>query len=676
MSLNYQKMIEQLSAPKAEFEKLYRDMLGTEIPAETHYFEFYRQYKNAIVKAYDYVQKVDKAEIDKLTLDELKSLNTALYSVFEPEMGYDSCLGNPDYSEKLYGKSFGPLLSAFYTFAAGSTQLFLMQNYLSLKGLLDIFFELFALRDSADYEAWLKVMKNKSEENLGLKIEAELTLRLSPQFDYYRDIILNADLSNYRYLYRYGAYISPYDLAMAEFMNSYPKDELQDLATFFVQCWIDGFERGQKDYRKKKYANLLLPAGMEALGRLIILELREKGIEPLVPRPMTNGINRQFGYDHRYDSALTLDREFMEKTMEIYQKSYENLKGILAQQAGPLYIELFGEQPFTPISKSSTLKLSEEQQALLRERSARLGELHNRYYRRDEASFSIISFPSPEIGENFADIFADTLKINLLDSLHYASIQQKIIDVLDTAEFVQVKGKEGNETDLMVRMHELINPEKETLFENCVADVNIPVGEVFTSPMLEGTNGVLHVEDIYLEGLRYYNLKIVFEDGWVKDYSCTNYEDEEENKKYIHENLLLPHESLPIGEFAIGTNTTAYQIAKKYDIMHLLPILITEKMGPHFAIGDTCYSHEEDAPHPSFLNGKEMIAVENEKSRTRKEDPINAYLMKHTDITLPYEMLGAITAIDKDGNRQDIIRDSRFVVPGTEELNIPLMGLD
>ena len=44
-------------------------------------------------------------------------------------------------------------------------------------------------------------------------------------------------------------------------------------------------------------------------------------------------------------------------------------------------------------------------------------------------------------------------------------------------EFVHVKGKGTNKTDIMVKMHELKNPEKETNFENCVADVNIPVGE-------------------------------------------------------------------------------------------------------------------------------------------------------------------------------------------------------
>ena len=49
-----------------------------------------------------------------------------------------------------------------------------------------------------------------------------------------------------------------------------------------------------------------------------------------------------------------------------------------------------------------------------------------------------------------------------------------------------IKGRGKNKTDLKICLQELSNPEKETLFENCVADVNIPVGEVFTSPKLAG----------------------------------------------------------------------------------------------------------------------------------------------------------------------------------------------
>ena len=51
------------------------------------------------------------------------------------------------------------------------------------------------------------------------------------------------------------------------------------------------------------------------------------------------------------------------------------------------------------------------------------------------------------------------------------------------------------------------------VLENCVADVNIPVGEVFTSPVLSGTDGLLHVSQVYLEGLQFRDLKLEFKDG-------------------------------------------------------------------------------------------------------------------------------------------------------------------
>jgi len=64
-----------------------------------------------------------------------------------------------------------------------------------------------------------------------------------------------------------------------------------------------------------------------------------------------------------------------------------------------------------------------------------------------------------------------------------------------------------------------------------------------------------------------------------------------------------------------------------------------------------------------------MVATENEFSAKRKTNPLVAYTYKHTDITLPYDMLAEITAVKADGTKLPIIKNRRFVVPGTEELN-------
>ena len=305
------------------------------------------------------------------------------------------------------------------------------------------------------------------------------------------------------------------------------------------------------------------------------------------------------------------------------------------------------------------------------DQQSRFSQLLNQYIHGEERSFTIIAYPVPEIGGQYEDIFAETVRINTLDYVLYRDMQQKIIDVLDTAERVHITGANGNKTDLYVQIHKLANPDKETAFENCVADVNIPVGEVFTSPVLAGTNGKLFVSQVYLNGLNYENLEIDFADGMIQNYTCTNFENEEENRAYIADNVLMHHATLPMGEFAIGTNTTAYRMARTYDIADKLPILIAEKTGPHFAVGDTCYTYDEDnmTYNP---DGKAIVARDNERSILRKEDISKAYFNCHTDITIPYDELGAITVLRADGTKEDIIRDGRFVVPGTELLNQPL----
>ena len=334
-------------------------------------------------------------------------------------------------------------------------------------------------------------------------------------------------------------------------------------------------------------------------------------------------------------------------------------------------IETFGEDGFEPVNKPEAFSLSEKQEKLAIEYANDSMQIVNEFVPGDETSFTIIAFPLPAIGPDFEEIFKETIRINTLDYERYKQIQQVLIDALDRAKAVRIKGRGNNETELTVSLHRLERPEKQTNFENCVADVNIPLGEVFTSPVLADTDGLLHVKSVYLGDIQFKNLKLYFKDGMVTDYSCGNFEDREEGRRLVKQVILKNHESVPMGEFAIGTNTTAYAMARKYGIVNKLPILIVEKMGPHFAVGDTCYSWSEDSAvyNP---DGKEIIARDNEVSILRKEDVSKAYFGCHTDITIPYDELESIEAVESDGSRIRIIGDGRFVLPGVEELNRPL----
>ena len=70
-------------------------------------------------------------------------------------------------------------------------------------------------------------------------------------------------------------------------------------------------------------------------------------------------------------------------------------------------------------------------------------------------------------------------------------------------------------------------------------------------------------------------------------------------------------------------------------------------------------------------NGKEIISRDNEVSLLRKTQPEKAYFNCHTDITIPYDEIGSISAIHSDGKEIKIIENGRFVLEGCEELNKP-----
>ena len=71
-------------------------------------------------------------------------------------------------------------------------------------------------------------------------------------------------------------------------------------------------------------------------------------------------------------------------------------------------------------------------------------------------------------------------------------------------------------------------------------------------------------------------------------------------------------------------------------------------------------------------DGKEVIARDNECSIRRREDLSKAYFNCHTDITIPYDELGAVSVVTRDGEVIPVIEKGRFVLPGCEELNLPL----
>ena len=585
---------------------------------------------------------------------------------------YATSYANPTYAVEQFGREAGQILTALCARVRGCRLSVFEGNLQNVCIISELFVELYSYFCEEEVELALvkDALYSFMHDYTEVFNEDAIARLVNPDYDYYMDIVMDSDLSNTDYLYNYGLYVGENETGIAKFLNTFSDEEMQAMADTYTEGYRMGFVATQKDLSKKTTAEVRYPIGFERMVRVAVKNFEKLNLR-CVLRPFSTSANKQYDYDHRENQALWMDKAYVERSLEVYRTVFEKYKDICPGYAGPAVIEVFGEVPFSPASKEANIRLDEKQQQLSIYERSQFGQMLNKAIHGEERSFTIIAYPIPEIGEQFEEIFAETVKLNTLDYVLYRDMQQKMIDVLDQAEKVHILGANGNKTDLYVSIYPLQNPEKETAFENCVADVNIPVGEVFTSPVLKGTTGKLHVSQVYLGNYNYLNLEIDFVDGMITNYTCTNFENEEENKKYIQDNILHHHETLALGEFAIGTNTTAYKMAREYDIAAKLPILIAEKTGPHFAVGDTCFTYDEDniTYNP---DGKAIVARDNEVSIQRKTDMSKAYFNCHTDITIPYDELGHIKVIRKDGSTEDIIVGGRFVVPGTEELNKPL----
>lgn len=630
-----------------------------------------------------------REELEDLSLEEQKALNRTLYADVLPEQ-YEESYANPTYAAKLLGEDYGPLLSAFYAQLRGMIVFAYECRLTDITILCETLIEIYNMFEDGvppvkslkDVFYWFH--SDYTDVTLAYRIREQL----DPALSFAKDIIMESNLDDLRYLYRFGEYITDAELAVAGFLNALPEETVEQMASAYTEGYRKGFEVMGRDLSKKRTVAIRYELGFERMVKAAIVQFEAMGLEVILYRAAVWSVtqnagrkigyhgaspNRQYEYDHRYDNAIYLDKAFKDRKLAVLRTAYETYKTLAAEFAGPAVIETFGEDGFDPVNKPEAYTLSKKQEEISIAYANESMPVVNQYIPGDETSFTIIAFPVPAVGADFADIFAETIRINTLDYEKYKEIQQHIIDVLDGAEYVTVTGRGKNETDIRVFLHHLDQPKEQTNFENCVADVNIPLGEVFTSPILAGTEGLLHVSNVYIGDFQFKNFRMWFQDGMITDYSCENFDNPEEGKKLIRQQILKNHDSLPLGEFAIGTNTAAYAMAEKFGIVDKLPILIVEKMGPHFAVGDTCYSWSEDSPvyNP---DGKEIIARDNEVSLLRKEDVSKAYFGCHTDITIPYSELGDIVAVAADGGKTPVIRNGRFAVAGTEALNAELDG--
>ena len=469
------------------------DFQGAELQPWKEYFTTVAKFLLLIEDTRQFLEQGKQATA---TLEELQQRNRALYEDILPE-NYENSFANPAYAVKMLGEEFGVLVSFLYTEMRSLIGFTYEGRLDELVIRMELFSEVYAAfvyeqqenHKLPTYAAIREILYWFVSDYADVAAEERVREMVCPENNFAAAILRTADFTDLRYLYAYGEYVGENELKMAEFMNSLPEETIHTMADTYTEGYRIGFEVTGKDLSKKAVVDVRYQLGFERMMRRALENFEKMGLQPVIYRAASsilynpsiykNGFysvspNRQYEFDHKDDKALFLDKMYCSRKLEVMHTAFEKYKKEARGYAGPAVVETFGEKEFEPVNKPESLKMTDEQSALLVENRTQMGQLQRQYIIEEERSFTIIAFPIPEVGDCFEELFRETIQINTLDYKKYQRIQQTIIDALDQADHCEIKGCNGNHTDLKVNLWKLKNPAKETIFENCVADVNIP----------------------------------------------------------------------------------------------------------------------------------------------------------------------------------------------------------
>lgn len=641
-------------------------------------WEIENKFLNIEIK--NYLLKLHETLLDRLKL--LDEINEAYFSnsftilmednhklYEELQIDYEKSYANPSYTSQKLSKDIAPICSWLYYEVLMMTPAIFQKDFHKIHRIKQYFLTISVLIQKSNIEIQEliqlqnemlpEIMKEQIKQNYG-------------EDGFYTKLHEHQDFSDIRYLFRYGVYVSENEVAAAKIMQEMSPTKIWQLAKQMVDGYMSGFISRNKTITSRSHSRIVQIMGLEKIAHQIKLILKEQNQVGMISELVYKGCNPQAVYDHRQDEALFIDEAYMKLKESLYKQSLEAYKEDLSAYLGNIIMVSFGQHKLDTKNNQDGFTYSDKQNEMIKtfELSSKI-EFENNVPKK-EISFTGMAFPLKEIHEDYEKVFNHIMDINLMDSKHHEEIQELLIQQLDQGEYVKIIGYRGNETNIQVYLQKMENPDQQTNFVNCGADINNPVGEVYTSPELLKTHGLLHIKQARISKIAFHNIRITFEDGFTKDYSCTNFDDEQASHDLMDEVIFHHRSSLPMGEFALGTNTYAYALAKNDDILYKLHTLIFEKLGPHIAIGDTCFAWSEDNKLTSLYSGKEMIAKDNCVSLKRHENIKKAYMGVHYDLTIPYDEIYSLSVHKYDGSEIELVHEGRFVLAGCEYLNEPL----
>ncbi|MCF0127873.1 MAG: leucyl aminopeptidase, partial [Pseudobutyrivibrio sp.] len=293
-----------------------------EIPSESELPEKLQAYFNSVaVFTQDVRIVLEKAIAEALmdrSLAECEADAKRIFDRFQPS-NYEKSFLNPAFAVAQLGKELGGLLSTLYyqmVEIIGDSFAGRLDSYTAWCELFVQVYGICCMEDEDKYraESVQEAIYSFRFDNASADCYESISAMILPEIDTYTSIIMNSDLMDDRYMYATGLYVGENELKMAAHLRSLPEENIEAMASTFVEGYIKGFETTGKDISIKDTVQLHVPLGFDLITRAAIKQFNEAGLSCTLRFGksgrdyFSTPVNKQMDYDHKEDKAFFFDK--------------------------------------------------------------------------------------------------------------------------------------------------------------------------------------------------------------------------------------------------------------------------------------------------------------------------------------------------------------------------------
>lgn len=320
--------------------------------------DFFRETAEFILDINEVKRKRTGKPIENFSLEELARENQRFYQDITGE-NYQTSYADPAYAVSVFGEEIGKLLCMLYNEIRGEI-IYVSQNkllYLTICNELFIeVYNCFEETQAPAYKQIRSILYWYFSDYSDVFVADRISEKLNTKNEGVKEIVMNSDLTDLRYLYKYGEVISKQEWKMVNHLNSLSEKTIEKMAEYFVEESQMVLKDADEGLTQKKIINIRYALGTEKILKKAIEIFEKQGLRVTLVRDGVSVLTKE---DQGAALSFIWDKKLMERKLDVMKNSFEYWKESMEDYAGTIVLATVHAQ------NEPVIVLTEKQEKLL-----------------------------------------------------------------------------------------------------------------------------------------------------------------------------------------------------------------------------------------------------------------------------------------------------------------------